>query len=184
MVAVLQPWSTSEPGKLTPPPQLNNPMTAVILSRAKGTYCRPQPLIWIVRDGFQFEYAVNQPISAIESRLAQVDQLERFLFSQTNDSRKHTRKTLDDAYDGIGLTRLHGRGALNELLVSGRVVEVALQKKEKQGGKKSFFCPVDLAASFGEVEGKTEVAGDYLADPSTSPPPYRELNGGEVAAPL
>ena len=65
MVHVLAPWN-SNISKDTPPRTLASGANTSILrlARPKISYCPPQPVIWLARDGYQFTWATDAPAPA------------------------------------------------------------------------------------------------------------------------
>ncbi len=142
MVTVLAAWQPG--GKDEPPLTLEAPAGSSIikLARPKLSYCPPQPLIWLARDGYSFTWAVSAPARTPEQEAAaHADQVERFLLSELADGRKHTRATLEQARFRMGLNRDPLRRALAELDVSRRIVETALPAEERIGGRKTYLRP-------------------------------------------
>ena len=142
MVTVFQPWEQGDDG--TPPPFIKGGKSILTLTRAKLSYAPPQPLIWIARDGYNFSYALNLPISLEEQDKARVDQVERYLASQTKDERYHTQKTLEESSSQVDMTRAELRRAVNELKLSNRLIDRDLPANLKQGGRKTYLHPTVL----------------------------------------
>ena len=145
MVAVLAPHHPG--GNDSPPATLTvNPGDSILkLARPKLSYSPPQPLIWIARSGFRFNWAMDTPAILPEHRLsADCDQVERFLRSELTQGRKHTRTTLDAARATLSMSRDSLRRALAELDVSQRIRDEPLPESERIGGKKTYLLPVGL----------------------------------------
>ncbi|UZR29777.1 AAA family ATPase [Methylococcus mesophilus] len=186
MVAVLQPYALERGGTHRPPPTLRHePDTNIVaLARPKLSYAKPNlPIIWIKRAGYAFEHAIETKAAPEQVRKAEAEQLERFLVSELARDRRHSKATLDAAFGSIALSRSAGRTALAELLVSGRAVEAELPNERRQGGRKTYLHPVAYPANTnGEVHTESSIAKESTSPLSTSPPPYRKENGGEVDA--
>ena len=155
MVSVLAPW---KPGDRDEPPiTLDAPAgTSVLkLGRPKLSYAAPQPLIWLARDGYRFDWAMSAPPQAPDAALqAEANQVEAFLVSELASNRRHTRTTLEQARPQmVGITRNGLRQALAELEVSRRVIESDLPRNERVGGRKTYLHPTasNPAANSGEV---------------------------------
>jgi hypothetical protein len=186
MVAVLQPVKDGNE-KLTPPANLTVDFatdSALTLTRAKLSYSRPQPMIWIKRTGFKYESAREQPHPTREQvRAACADQVYQFLVSQLgiNPPRYHTRHTLE----GEGLmSRAEMRRAITDLFHERRIVESSLPNDQQQGGRKTYLNPSPTSPrDFGEVEKKEpffEAPVSNLAEPVNLAAAYKENIGGEV----
>ena len=139
MVSVL---AIHPPGGELPPPTLNTkPESTVLkLARPKLSYCPPQPVIWLARTGYSFEWALPPPEIPPERRLAgDADQLYRFIASEAVQNRHHTKATLEQACQTLGMRRERLRQALAELEVSGRV---AIAPLPQSGSKKAVIQPI------------------------------------------
>lgn len=86
----------------------------------------------------------------------------------------------------LGMKRADIRAALVALQVAGRVVEADLPQDLRKGRKQAFLCPSNIAERFGDIDPKP----DENAQPSepippdvSISPPYREMDGGDIAAP-
>ena len=151
MVAVMQSWKHGM--DINPPPGCNPaPGSSIImLNRPKLSYAPPQPLLWIRRTGFQFEYFTNVILSEEDRDKALFDQVERFLESEVAAGKKHSKDSLETALPK-GITRADARRAISQLLAQGRIVEAVLPKNERRGAKKKYFT---TSARYGEI-GKNE----------------------------
>lgn len=140
MVAVMQPWSR---GESNPPPGCDpdTDSSITILARAKLSYARAGlPKIWIRRTGWEFEHFIEeQPVLDEEFERALKDQLCRFITSQVAAGIKHSQTSLEACAATIGFKRQKFRDVLAILVAEGRVVKKELPKKERQGGKTTFF---------------------------------------------
>mgnify|MGYP003375766960 CR=1 FL=1 len=165
-----------------------------ILAQGKLSYAPPQPKIWVRRRGFAFEHFSEQPKLSKENQSSlDADRLVEFLADELLHFRRYTKNDLEQvAGDKLNLSRSRLRSALVTLEINGRVVSRDLPDDEKQGGRKTYLHPFQksrpyLAAPDGEVGEKTAdfSAAEAPTSPSlTSPPPYREYNGGEVEPPF
>jgi regulatory protein RepA len=158
MVHVLQTWSARDNGNKRPPASLHiGPETGVITyTRAKMSHCPPnQPVIWIARKGFTYEWAEEHNLTPQQSAAANADQVLQFLRSQIQAGRYHNKNTLEQQSDTLGMKRADLRKAIAELQVSHRLVECGLPEDLKQGGRKAYLRPADLSpvnpARSGEV---------------------------------
>lgn len=143
MTAVLQSW-TPEGAKLRPPSDLAvGPDSSVtIYARAKMSYCPPNlPLIWIKRDGYRFEWSIEQPVSASADRAMRADQVLRFINSEVKANRLHTKSTLRDQTEQLGMTQREIVKAVTELEVSGRLIDADLPPEQRQGRRKTYLRP-------------------------------------------
>jgi RecA-family ATPase len=180
MVHVLQSWEDDDTRR-TPPYgfTLASEETALILARPKGTYCKPQPRIWLKRKGYAFEHFIEIRKDKGSDRRAYADQLYAFLTSELKQTppRLHTRTSLD-ACDIM--QREHVRAAVSDLEVSGRVIHEELPEHLKRGGRQTYLKPVPNPAG---IHGGVEENPASTPPSSTTPPPYREKNGGGVEPP-
>lgn len=152
---------------------------AFVLSRPKCNYCPPQSDIFIKRSGFAFEWAVNIKRSPKEMLTEYADEIEAFLIDQLKGGRHHSKNTIETQELGIPRNKL--RAAIDELLVSERVLFKDLPEDRRQGGFKKYLHPVNFAAQSDE-SGEVDPSGSSTSPGPTTSPPYREKNGGEVAA--
>jgi RecA-family ATPase len=188
MMSVLQAWTPEASGNRQPPPGCTPAPEAsiVILARAKLSYAPPNlPLIWIRREGFAFAHFTEEPRPAPEDlRAMHADQVERFIRAELERERFHTQKTLEEQAGIMGLARQAIREALSELRISGRIIDAPMPEGLRHGGRKSYLSPPDnLAAPFGEVapeKAENDPGLDPTSPPSTTSPPYRGSNPGEV----
>jgi RecA-family ATPase len=153
MVSVMQTWTKDS--KHRPPLGLHpEPGSSIsILARPKLSYSPPGlPHIWIKRTGFAFEHVIEQPTSIEQREAARTDQLERFLASELKQGKRYTKTELESVRETkIDMTRGGLRGAVVELTASGRIINVELPSHLRQGGRRTFLCPVDLKAEYGGV---------------------------------
>lgn len=141
MVSILQTWEGSTPA---PPPGCTAEEGAQIsiLARAKLSYSRPQPRIWIKRKYFLFE-SFTETLTTPEDRLRRnADALEGWLTRELDAGRRHTKSGAEHLYDAIGLTRKDGRAALTQLLTSGRIEYRELPKAERHGGRRDYLAAI------------------------------------------
>ncbi|MBA2591848.1 MAG: AAA family ATPase [Pseudomonadota bacterium] len=187
MVVVLRAWDADAVAdKLRPPIgfTLGSGETGMVLVRAKLSYTPPQPQIWIKRRGYSFEHFIATRSDAEAEGKARADQVERYLTNQLASGARHTKKTLEDT--GI-MPRPKLRAGLASLMASGRVICAALPEELRHGGRQDYLHPVAVTSpgaevTTGEVGQKTSSISPGPDTSSTSPPPYRENNGGEVPA--
>ena len=138
MTSVLQKWAPEGKDNRQPPAGCiqGSDVGISILARPKLSYAPPNlPLIWIRREGFAFEYFYEAPPQAPEViRAAQADQLERFIASQLglDPPRRYSPRSLEAIADTINLTRSQVRVAVEELRVSGRIVDSPLPREQCQ----------------------------------------------------
>lgn len=143
MTTVLQVWDAQK-GPAPPPgctPETGASIT--LMARAKLSYAPPHlPLLWIKRVGFRFEHFVEPPpVSQQSSRKARADQIWRFLVSELNLDRYHTKTSLENVVGDLSMTVRDLRGGVAELQVSGRVVEQELPEHLKKGPRKTYLQP-------------------------------------------
>ena len=158
--------------------------TGFIMARAKLSFAPPQPNIWIRRRGWAFEYFVETPRNAEAVRDHDADKVAEFLTEELHHGRRYTANTLEQSGKS-GLSRSRLRAALATLETNGRVTPRDLPPELRQGGRKVYLHPLNLAATSGEVPANippTDTHQDPTSPTSTTSPPYRECNGGEVAA--
>ncbi|MCC7277476.1 MAG: AAA family ATPase [Chromatiaceae bacterium] len=185
MTTVLQTWRPEEAGGLHPPPgcQPGPDASITVMARAKLSYAPPNlPLIWIRREGFAFEHFLQARAPEPEvQRADQADQLERFIAAELEVNRRHNATSLGTMADRIGLSREAIRRALQELRVSGRIVETPLPRDLCQGSRKNYL---NLAPNSADADGRVPPApapdpGQSLP-PATTRRPYRDGTLGRV----
>ena len=190
MLTVLGAWDAEAPGHRQPPSGCHPAPEAsiAILARAKLSYAPPNlPLIWVRRVGFGYEHFTEGPrLSPEAQRSAHSDQVERFLLSEIKRDRRHTQNSLEDSADILNLNRKAIRAALNELKVSGRVMDAPLPKEDRHGRRTTYLFPLSqCAAADGALEpdlAENLPAVDPNAPPSFNAPPYRERKDGALDA--
>ena len=128
MVHVLQTTKGEATKKLKPPASLTVPDDAqiIILARPKGSYSPPnQPNIWLVRDGYTYSYALEQPEKSAALVLQEhTAQLCRFLAHEVASGKAHTKNTLETiGTPAMGVTRKQFREALAEAESTGRIAQ-------------------------------------------------------------
>ncbi len=127
-------------------------VSVTILARPKLSYAPPNlPLIWIRREGFDYHWFTGEPEDKKTSVKANATLLLSFLVEEFRFKRYHHRTSLDDSFPVINMTRADGRSALNELIVSQKVVEMPLPASQRYGARKTFACPESCAAEFGGI---------------------------------
>lgn len=147
MVHVLQTWSAKDKAKMHPPPKLDiGPKTGVITyTRAKMSHCPPnQPVIWIARDGFGYEWAEEHHLNPEQEAAANAEQVLQFLRSEIKADRYHTQNSLEVQLETVGMKRKVLREALAELEVSNQVVMHELPNHLKQGRRTHYLSPRDM----------------------------------------
>ena len=155
-----------------------------VMARAKLSYAPPQPNIWIRRRGWTFEYVIETPRNAEAVRDHDADKVAKFLTEEFHHGRRYTANTLEQS-GKTGLSRSRLRAALATLETNGRVTPRDLPLELRQGGRKVYLHPLNLASHSGEVPAnipQTDPQQDPTSPASTTSPPYREYNGGEVDA--
>ena len=155
-----------------------------VMVRAKLSYTGPQPNIWIRRRGWTFEWTIEEPRNSDTVRDHDADKVAKFLTEELHHGRRYTANTLEQSGKS-GLSRSRLRAALATLETNGRVTPRDLPTELRQGGRKVYLHPLNLAATSGEVPANilpTDTQQDPTSPTSTTSPPYRECNGGEVAA--
>ena len=153
MVTVLQSWEDADQQR-TPPYgfTLAHGETALILARAKSSYHRPAPRIWLKRNGYAFEHFIEMRCDKNAERRAYADQLHTFLSSELKrePARYHSRNTLEHA--GI-MPRAALRRALSDLELDHRAHEAPLPSRLVHGRFKTYIQPNSPDGS-GELEPK------------------------------
>lgn len=158
MTSVLQKWTPEGRDNRQPPAGCTHGpgVTITILSRPKLSYSPDQPLIWIRREGFAFEYFYEAPPQAPEViRAAKADQIERFIVAQLelDPPRRYSPRSLEAMADTVNMTRSQVRAAIEELRVSGRIVDAPLPKDQCQGSRKTYLSIAsNCAEDFGAVQ--------------------------------
>lgn len=177
MVAAMVSWSENDAGTRRPPFGFHAGAgeSVAIMARPKLSYSKPDlPLIWIKRKGWAFEHHAEVKVPKEQRKNAAADQVEAYLTEQTKSGRYHTMKSLEEAGDELSLSRAELRKAVNELQLAQRVVHANLPKELCQGAKKTFLCPANLAAYFGEIDGQDAQKTDGIAPTSISRRPIRK----------
>ncbi len=152
MVAVLQNWSPNSKGDYSPPEGKRNEWlgqeaTITLLARAKLSYTKPQPILWIARtgSGYEFDYCKDFKESKEDRDKGYRRKLLRYLIAELEDGVKLTRTDLreDSAFKEIAatFTRAKFDKALKYLIDHGEVTDKALPADECQGGRKTYLHP-------------------------------------------
>jgi len=152
MVTVLQNYDKDSP--LRPPLgcDLGADASVSILARAKLSYAPPNlPRIWITRTGYSYASVVEMAIPEDVAAGERADQVERYLASQIGAERYWTRRQLDGATTELSMTRTEIRRAIDELMISSRVIEVPLPPGLRQGSRTTYLCPRYCAEKHGAV---------------------------------
>ena len=155
-----------------------------VMVRAKLSYAPPQPNIWIRRRGWTFEYCIETPLNSDAVRDRDANKVADFLTEELHHGRRYTANTLEQS-GKTGLSRSRLRAALATLETNGRVTPRDLPLELRQGGRKVYLHPLNLASHSGEVPAnipQTDPQQAPTSPASTTSPPYREYNGGEVDA--
>lgn len=145
MTAVLEAWDRKE----TPPQGcvVSEHATLFKLQRHKVSYAPPnQPTIWIRREGFAYEAFTEMTRTPEERAAAQANQVERYIISKLEAGEYHTRRSLDDQCEHMGLTRRQIRAAVSTLEAQGRIYDAELPAEKKQGSRQTYLCPADHCA--------------------------------------
>jgi hypothetical protein len=117
----------------------------LILSRDKVSYApSKRPLIFVARQGYEFIYMLEDVLTPSQKRRACADQVENFLISQFKQSWLYSKNDLENSPLADTLSRSELRGALSDLLASGRVIQAALPKGMKKRGKPTYLHPAEV----------------------------------------
>lgn len=194
MMTILQPWKPDQsPGGPTPPATLATSARSsiTILARAKLSYCEPQPLLWVARDGWNFNYAIDVKPTQDEARRAKREQVLTFLAAQLKEGRRYSLTSLESVAGIMSLTRNELRTAVSELKVSGALLDAVLPRDEQQGRKQTYLCPAGRlpeaakpAADDGGIEAQNDPQAPPIPPPPINPPPYRKRETAELKPPL
>lgn len=152
-----------------------------IMARAKLSYTAPLPKIWVRRRGYSFEHFTEQRQNSDEIRERDTGEVLAFLTDEIHHGRRYTANTLEKS-GRFKISRNRLRMALAELQVSGRTVERDFPQEDRKGGKKTYLHPINLAANVGGIDPENTPAPATTPPDSTTSPPYRKRNGGEVDA--
>jgi RecA-family ATPase len=186
MVSVLAPWTAEdEGGGPQPPPGCSEEHGAALIryARAKLSYCPPQPMIWLSRRGFAFEYFIEPPKMAPEAiRSAQADQLARYIASQLAAGRFHTGRSLEDCAEDLGLSRAKVRRALAELRASGRIFDEELPAELRRGVRKTYLHCANADGAIVAKNGRESFPEEPIAPAAYCSPPLREKEDGAIDA--
>ncbi len=143
MVAVLQGGYTQRDWQNLTGWNLTADENALILARPKLSYVSPQPEIFIVRRGYQFQAIHSLTQDAGEDLKAVQDQIWRLLSTELKENNRHTANTLGALSPQIGLTRQQIRDAVSLLTASGRVENRKRPNGEGHGGGRYYLHPVN-----------------------------------------
>jgi hypothetical protein len=98
--------------------------TAVLLTRAKLSYVRPQPKIFIIRNGYAFRHIGPDPRSAEEIESARMDQICNFIAHKKTEGVFFTPSDFTDHWhDKLGITRSDLRVLVGRMLDMCRLFE-------------------------------------------------------------
>ncbi|MFT7660034.1 MAG: RecA-family ATPase [Gammaproteobacteria bacterium] len=139
MVNVLHPWDKSM-GAL--PLGIDASSEDVLmLMQPKLSYTKPQPDLFIVRDGWSYKsYRRPPPVSTEILLKEQKAQIVRFLESKIKSDVKLTKGAIETGYlDDLNMSRSDFRKGLAQLMTEGTLVERTLPRSEKQGGRTKYL---------------------------------------------
>jgi regulatory protein RepA len=144
MVAVMHAVEPADLRKATGE-HLEGDQSAFALDRPKLSYApRQRTSIYVRRTGYAFEQLMVREHQTGDARAATIgEQLARFLESELNAGRKHTRHTLEDLKPE-NLMRQELRAGLAWLESSGRLLEVEIfdsNGKRPAKGKRTYLQP-------------------------------------------
>lgn len=156
MIFVLHVWEEGDKD-VTPPSEMKTDghSSLLYLTRAKMSYSKPNlPMIWIKRTDYQFEHAIELKLSAEQESTVYQEQLLRYLTNELKQGRYYTKNDLEHSLDKLNMKRNELRKSISALVVNGQLVEKELPDDLRQGSRKTYLCPHDLAMVSGEVGGK------------------------------
>ena len=157
-----------------------------ILARPKLSYAPPQPLLWIRRRGWAFDYFIETRCSPDETRARDADKVAEFLIEELHHGRKYTPNTLEQT-GKIKLPRARLRAARATLETVGRLEERDLPPQERRGRRKTYLHVAHSAVPVSGIAAEKEPQARPVSPnppPSINPPPYREWRNGGIDAVL
>ncbi len=113
----------------------------LLLTRHKSTYCKKQPELFIIRDGYDFSY-ITKEVSNPEERLnAQKRQIQNWIY-QAERSRNLflSKSAIEDGYlKEIGITKQLFRTALAQLKSEQVIIDMELPEHLKRGARQEYL---------------------------------------------
>lgn len=117
------------------------------LAIPKMSYAPPQMSIWMKREGYRFDYAVDIPQDQEMAKEAEMAQVERFLLSELKEERRYSQVELEAA-EIMAKSKL--KVALAMLSVQGRL---EARRRPGQYGKR-YLHPTQAPVERGEERGE------------------------------
>lgn len=150
MVVAINPWSDKDKRGPKPPRgcNLGSDDELIYLTFAKQTYAKKQGRIWLKRSGWKFEQYNEIHVDPEEELEIYMNQIERWVTSQTNSGNYYTQRDIESAkfYEDLDINRDMFRKAVTKLRASGRLVECELPKEMRHGRKQTYLCIDDSIA--------------------------------------
>lgn len=150
MVAVLTPVEDHSIAPAPLRPLLADGGQLLELSLPKLSYCPPQQPILIARQGWRIEWAEKPSTSEITAERDREDEaaMLRFIRSALKRGEKHTRRSIEEQHERIGLPRNRVRAAVSHLTEQGHLEIRNLPREERRGQRKDYLHPVQPVMSF------------------------------------
>src|SRR5918996_3800924 len=143
MVTGVRPWKEKDTAPL-PYRLAHKDKEILVLSRDKVSYAPAgRPLIFLARQGYEFSYMLEDVLTPDQKRRACADQVENFLISQFKQNWLYSKTELETSALADTMLRDDLRGAISDLLASGRVINTSLPKEMKGRGKKGYLHPAE-----------------------------------------
>lgn len=185
MVAVLSGVNDGTPR--TPPEDwgLAEGDSGFILARSKLSYVAPQPVLWIRRRGYAFEYFTETKRTRADIADDDADKVLKLITNELKAGRKYSAATLEpQAKAEIGLSRARVRAAIGRLEASSQIIDTPLPEAERHGARQTYLNPVSIPpnnpAEFGETPPQGYQHQESIPPDPSIPPPYREWRNGGI----
>jgi len=150
MVAVLTPVEDHSIAPAPLHPLLADGGQLLELSLPKLSYCPPQQPILIARQGWRLEWAERPSDAEIAAERDREDEAAvlRFIQSALDRGEKHTRRSIEEQHERIGIPRNRVRAAVTQLIEQGHLEIRNLPREARRGQRKDYLHPVRPVASF------------------------------------
>lgn len=140
MVNVLMDADASDRKKV---PDLKPDDTALLYAMPKFSYGQKPPVMFIIRNGWRFDYAFEKPpIPEADQLAANKEQLIRFLNLKVEGKIYLTKANIENDYlRELSMKRGDCRQALGQLIAEGRVYDENMPEDRRQGSRKTYLKP-------------------------------------------
>ncbi len=134
-----------DPDDQTIPASLNGPQF-IQMHIPKTTYAKPQPIIWLSRDEYAFQWAIaDPPRTPSDVAASQQEQVLTFIKHNltTTPPSQFSKETLISQRRELNMNRIEIRAAIDALLARNALVKKDANRGEKRGGAMYFLFASD-----------------------------------------